>query len=184
MLTLLVSNVGQRKKPQHFTLLREVKSILRSARSSNVKSVERLNLSVLLFFFNNWFYFFFERARWRILQSNWFLTRSVFSYLCPRTTVTLSWVAKYVPTFVAIFHKYISFFRLGSIFKQTRRSLPQADEWLMNPLFSFTQITLVDRKILVSEWICINNSVITLVDKRPKTRLQLILIVHKKYQES
>ena len=46
------------------------------------------------------------------------------------------------------------------------------------------QITLVDRKILVSEWICINNSVITLVDKRPKNRLQLILIVHKKYPES
>ena len=32
--------------------------------------------------------------------------------------------------------------------------------------------------------ICINNSVITLVDKRPKNRLQLILIVHKKYMES
>ena len=26
------------------------------------------------------------------------------------------------------FHKYISFFRLGSIFEQTRRSLPQADK--------------------------------------------------------
>ena len=45
---------------------------------------------------------------------------------------------------------------------------------VMNPLFSFSQITLVDRKILVSEWICISNSVITLVDKRPKNRLQLI----------
>ena len=32
--------------------------------------------------------------------------------------------------------------------------------------------------------ICINNSVITLVDKRPKNRLQLIIIVHKKYMES
>ena len=31
---------------------------------------------------------------------------------------------------------------------------------------------------------CISNSVITLVDKRPKNRLQLILIVHKKYLES
>ena len=45
---------------------------------------------------------------------------------------------------------------------------------VMNPLFSFSQITLVDRKILVSEWICISNSVITLVDERPKNRLQLI----------
>ena len=54
----------------------------------------------------------------------------------------------------------------------------------MNPLFPLTQITLVDRKILVLEWICINNSVITLVDKRPKDRLQLILIVYKKYLKS
>ena len=53
----------------------------------------------------------------------------------------------------------------------------------MNPLFSLTQITLVNRKILVSELIFKNNRVITLVMlvvKRPKTRLQLILIVHKK----
>ena len=57
----------------------------------------------------------------------------------------------------------------------------------MNPLFSLTQIPLVNRKILVSELIFKNNSVITLVMlvvKRPKTRLQLILIVHKKYLES
>ena len=49
-------------------------------------------------------------------------------------------------------------------------------------LFSLSQIT--DKKILVSEWICIGKSVITLVDKRPKNRLQLILIIHKKYIES
>ena len=54
----------------------------------------------------------------------------------------------------------------------------------MNPLFSLSQITLVDEKNLVSEWICIGNSVVTLVDKRPKNRLQLILIIHKKYLES
>ena len=53
--------------------------------------------------------------------------------------------------------------------------------WILSFL---SQITLVDRQILVSEWICISNSVITLVDKRPKNRLQLILIVHNKYQES
>ena len=29
--------------------------------------------------------------------------------------VTLSWVAEYIPIFVANFHKYISFFPLGSI---------------------------------------------------------------------
>ena len=49
----------------------------------------------------------------------------------------------------------------------------------MNPLLYLSQITLVDRKILVSELICISNSVITLVDKRPKNRLQLILIIRK-----
>ena len=54
----------------------------------------------------------------------------------------------------------------------------------MNPLFSLSQITLIDRKILVSEWICMSNSAIMLVDKQPKNRLQLILIVHKKYIES
>ena len=31
------------------------------------------------------------------------------SYLCPRATVTLSWIAEYIPTFVVIFHKYTSF---------------------------------------------------------------------------
>ena len=54
----------------------------------------------------------------------------------------------------------------------------------MIPLFSLSQITLIDKKIEVSEWICVNNSVITMVDKRPKNRLELILIVRKKYLES
>ena len=44
---------------------------------------------------------------------------------------------------------------LGSIFKQRRRSPPQADKWLINPLFSLSQVILVDRKLLVSKWICI-----------------------------
>ena len=54
-----------------------------------------------------------------------------------------------------------------------------------NPLFSLSQVTLVDWKIFVLEWLfCISNGVITLVDRRPKNRLQLIFIVHKKYLES
>ena len=61
-------------------------------------------------------------------QSDWLSMRSEFSYLFPQATVALSWVAEYIPTFVTIFHKYISFFRLGSNFKQRRRSLPQADK--------------------------------------------------------
>ena len=48
-------------------------------------------------------YFVSQRARQRILQSDWLLVRSVFSYLYPRATITLSWVAEYIPTFVAIF---------------------------------------------------------------------------------
>ena len=37
---------------------------------------------------------------------------------------------------------------------------------------------------MVSEWICLSNSVITLVDKRSENRVQLILIVRKKDLES
>ena len=36
----------------------------------------------------------------------------------PTGTVSLAWVADYIPNFFAIFYKYISFCRLGSIFKQ------------------------------------------------------------------
>ena len=39
--------------------------------------------------------------------------RSVISYLCPLATVTLAWVAEYISTFIAILHKYISFFPAG-----------------------------------------------------------------------
>ena len=52
---------------------------------------------------------------------------SIFLSL-PTGQGNVSWIAEYIPNFVAIFHKYISFFRLGSISKQTRRSLPQADK--------------------------------------------------------
>ena len=36
-------------------------------------------------------------------------------------------VAEYIPTFAAIFHKCITFFQLGNIFKQRSRSEAQAD---------------------------------------------------------
>ena len=44
----------------------------------------------------------------------------------------------------------------------------------MNPLFSLYQITVVNRKILAWEWICISNRVI-------KWQAELVLIVHKNY---
>ena len=61
---------------------------------------------------------------------------SVFSYLCPRATVTLSWIAEYIPNFVAIFHKYISFSLLGSILsKQVGRYLkPINNLWILSLL--------------------------------------------------
>ena len=100
-------------------------------------------------------------------QSDWFSMRSVFSYLFPRAMVTLSWVAEYIPIFVANYHKYISFFRLGSILsKDVSHYLKPINNLLI--LYFLPQINSVDRKILVSEWICISNSVITLIDKRPK----------------
>ena len=43
-----------------------------------------------------------------------------------------SWVTVYISNFIAIFHKYTSFCPLGSIFKQTHRSLPQADLWILS----------------------------------------------------
>ena len=55
----------------------------------------------------------------------------------------------------------------------------------MNPLFSLSQITLVDRKKywFQNEFVYAIVSV-NLVDERPPNRLQLILIVHKEYIES
>ena len=151
-------------------------------RSTNAGFISRAVVRLSLTTMDNWkekltaFIFHFLEGT---VQSDWFFTRSVFSYLCPRATVTLSWVAEYIPTFVAIFHKYISFCRLGSIFKQTHRSLPQADLWILSFL-SLKSLWLTKNLVLVSEWIFISNSVITLVDKRPKNRLQLILIIRKR----
>ena len=46
----------------------------------------------------------------------WLVLRAVRIFLSlPRGRVTFSWVAEYIPTFTNIFHKYISFFRLGNI---------------------------------------------------------------------
>ena len=102
----------------------------------------------------------------------WLVLRAVRIFLSlPRGRVTFSWVAEYIPTFTTIFHKYISFFRLGNIFKQRRRSQPQADKQLIISLFSLSQIALVVRKMFVAKWICISKSVTRLVDRQPKNRL-------------
>ena len=71
-------------------------------------------------------------------------TRSLFSYLCPRATVTLSWVPEYISTFLAIFHKYTSFYRLGSIFKKTHRTLTQLNLWILSFL-TFKSLWLTEK---------------------------------------
>ena len=79
--------------------------------------------------------------------------------------------------FLAIFHKYISFSG-WAVF------LSKDVGHYLKPMNNLLILSFLSLKILVSEWICLSNSVITLVDKRPKNRLQLILIVHGKYLES
>ena len=66
--------------------------------------IDIMNRTMFLFFF------FLEGTVTNPAICNWFFTRPVFSYLCPRATVRLSWVAEYISTFVAFFHKYISRF--------------------------------------------------------------------------
>ena len=63
----------------------------------------------------NWNSLFVHQCRLFNKLVNFFFlfARSVISYLCPLATVTLAWVPKYISTFIAIFHKYISFFPAG-----------------------------------------------------------------------
>ena len=74
---------------------------------------------------------------------------------------------------------------LGNSMQKRVDSVQRSNKPKQSSLFSLSQVTLVDWKIFVLEWLfCISNGVITLVDRRPKNRLQLIFIVHKKYLES
>ena len=71
-----------------------------------------------------------------------------------------------------------------SLSKDVGHYLKLINNLLFILFFSFSQITLVDRKILVSKWICISNSISKLVDKRPKKPSAINSILHKKYLES
>ena len=57
----------------------------------------------------------------------WLVLYPVSTFLSLPTGLGNAFV-KYILNVVAIFHKYISFFRLHGIFKQTGRLLPQADK--------------------------------------------------------
>ena len=77
------------------------------------------------------------------------------------------------PNFLCHFFINIPRFACWAVFlsKQVGHYLkPINNLWILSFL---SQITLVERKISVSEWICLSNSIITLVYKRPKNRLQL-----------
>ena len=61
----------------------------------------------------------------------------------PSGTATLARVAGYIPSFVAIFHKYISFYQLGSIFKQIiLKQIKQINILLILFFFSFKSLWL------------------------------------------
>ena len=76
--------------------------------------------------------------------------------------LVLSWVAEYISTFVAFFHKYISRFSGRAVF------LSKHVGHYPKPTYESSLFSLSNhfgwQNILVSEWICISNSVITLVD--------------------
>ena len=86
-----------------------------------------------------------------------------------------------IRTFAAIIFKK---FRLASwaLFKQRGGSRPEADKELFNPLFSLSLSNLFkcQKNISLEMNFGKKNCVIKWVDLRPKNRLQLILILHKK----
>ena len=59
---------------------------------------------------------------------------------------------------------------------------PIKNLWILS-FFSLKSLWLTEKYWFQNEF-CISNSIIMLVDKWPKTRLQLTLIVHRKYLES
>ena len=88
-------------------------------------SQARYKMDLLLPYWTQYFYFNFFFLEGTVTHpAIWLVLSAVRIFLSLSTgAATLSWVAEYIPTFVAIFHKYISFSRLGSIFKKRRRSL-------------------------------------------------------------
>ena len=88
----------------------------------------------------------------------------------PTGTVSLARVADYIPNFVAIFYKFISFCRLGSIFKQIIWKQIKTINNLSILSFSLLSIWLPTKKKKVMKLILVAN-VFKWVDTRPKDRL-------------
>ena len=91
----------------------------------------------------------------------------------PTGTVSLAQAPHYMPNFVAIFRKYISFCQLGSIFKQIiwQKIKPINNLLIFN--FSLSQITLVASQKFGFEMNFGSKYVIKWVDARPKNHLWL-----------
>ena len=110
------------------------------------------------------------------------------SFILSRSNfLKISWLIRYMKKITQFWLVKINAV-LGNSMQKRVDSVQKSNKQVTNqnnPLFSLSQVTLVDWKIFVLEWLfCISNGVITLVDRRPKNRLQLIFIVHKKYLES
>ena len=72
-------------------------------------------------FCTHYLLFLSRRPRYRIPRIPWLVLTAVRIFLSlPTGAVTLSWVAENIPSFFAIFHVYILFCRLGSIYKQIK----------------------------------------------------------------
>ena len=107
------------------------------------------------------------------------------SFILSRSNfLKISWLIRYMKKITQFWLVKINAV-LGNSMQKRVDSVQRSNKPKQSSLFSLSQVTLVDWKIFVLEWLfCISNGVITLVDRRPKNRLQLIFIVHKKYLES
>ena len=101
------------------------------------------------------------------------------SFILSRSNfLKISWLIRYMKKITQFWLVKINAV-LGNSMQKRVDSVQRSNKQVTNqnnPLFSLSQVTSVDWKIFVLEWLfCISNGVLTLVDRRPKNRLQLIL---------
>ena len=106
------------------------------------------------------------------------------SFILSRSNfLKISWLIRYMKKITQFWLVKINAV-LGNSMQKRVDSVQRSNKQVTNqnnPLFSLSQVTSVDWKIFVLEWLfCISNGVTTLVDRRPKINF----IVHKKYLES
>ena len=98
------------------------------------------------------------------------------SFILSRSNfLKISWLIRYMKKITQFWLVKINAV-LGNSMQKRVDSVQRSNKPKQSSLFSLSQVTLVDWKFFVLEWLfCISNGVITLVDRRPKNRLQLIL---------